>query len=117
MQYASANKLTYTAISELVKLLNIVCPAPNKLPSCFYKLKKFFKKFSAGFKHQKVCTKCSTPMEAGTSHFTLCTDNDNIDPEAVGDLHIPIQKALVVSKFTYSYYKHIIYNTFSFDIY
>lgn len=42
MQFASANKLTYTATSELIKLLHLICPAQNKLPSSFYKLKMFF---------------------------------------------------------------------------
>ena len=41
MQFATMNKLTYTAISELIKLLHLVFPPQNKLPSSFYKLKKF----------------------------------------------------------------------------
>ena len=31
MQFASANKLSYTAISELINLLHVLCPVPNKL--------------------------------------------------------------------------------------
>ena len=86
MQFATTNKLTYTAISELIKLLHLICPPQNKLPSSFYKLKKFFKQFNVAFTHQKVCTKCSAPMTAGTSQCATCQDNDDLDPEAVGDL-------------------------------
>ena len=35
MQSATTNKLTYTAISELVKLLHLIYPPQNKLPSSF----------------------------------------------------------------------------------
>ena len=42
MHFASTNKLTYTAISELRNLLKLICPPESKLPSSFYKLKKFF---------------------------------------------------------------------------
>ena len=35
MQFATTNKLTYTAISELVKLLHLIYPPQNKLPSSF----------------------------------------------------------------------------------
>ena len=41
MQFATANKLTYTAIEELLKLLQILCPCPNALPTTIYKFKKF----------------------------------------------------------------------------
>ena len=95
MQFASANKLSYTAISELIKLLHVLCPVPNKLPSSFYMLKKFFKQFNVDFEHQRICTICSTPMEVGESNCPTCADSGNYNPEAVGDLvHIPIQKAL-----------------------
>ena len=95
MQFASSNKLSYTAISELIKLLHILCPAHNKLPSSFYMLKKFFKQFNVAFEHQRICTTCSTPVETGDSDCPTCTENGVYNPEAVGDLlHIPIQKAL-----------------------
>ena len=110
MQFATTNKLTYTAISELIKLLHLICPPQNKLPSSFYKLKKFFNRFNVAFTHQKVCTKCSAPMTAGTSQCATCQDNDDLDPKAVGDLiHVPIEKALktvVSSEFTQSSSKH-----------
>ena len=36
MQYATANKLTYAASEELLKLLQILCPSPNSLPTSLY---------------------------------------------------------------------------------
>ena len=82
------NKLTYTAISELIKPLYLICPPQNKLPSSFYKLEKFFKQFNMAFTHH---TKCSAPMTAGTSQCATCQDDD-LDPELIGDLiHVPIE--------------------------
>ena len=36
MQFAIASKLSYTAIENLLKLLQLLCPSSNILPSSFY---------------------------------------------------------------------------------
>ena len=46
MTYAIHHKLSYSAIEDLLNLLQHFCPSPNYLPSNLYKLKKFFKHFS-----------------------------------------------------------------------
>ena len=49
MQYVTANKLTYAAIEGLLKLLQVLCPCPNSLPTTLYKFKSFFQQYSSGF--------------------------------------------------------------------
>ena len=39
MQFATANKLTYSAIEELLKLLQVLCPSPNELPTTLYRIR------------------------------------------------------------------------------
>ena len=58
MQFCQANKLSYTAIGELLKLLDLICPREHQLPKSFYAFKKFFQQFKSDQKHVKVCTKC-----------------------------------------------------------
>ena len=41
MKFANKHNLTYSAIDELLELLNIICPRPNEIPTSIYKLKKF----------------------------------------------------------------------------
>ena len=96
MQYATANKLTYTAIEELLKLLQILCPCPNELPTTLYKFKKFFQQYNSGFEQQRVCCKCFAFLDKGET-CTTCVDPDNPvhHPEMPGLLvHIPFQKPL-----------------------
>ena len=49
MIYAINNKLSYTAIENLLKLLHLFCPALNHVPSSLYMLKKFFHNFSSNY--------------------------------------------------------------------
>ena len=96
MQFATANKLTYTAIEELLKLLQILCPCPNALPTTIYKFKKFFQQCSAGFEQQLVCSKCFGFLSKGEV-CTTCVDVDNPvrNPVMPGVLvHTPFQKPL-----------------------
>ena len=96
MQYASANKLTYTAIEELLKLLQILCPSPNSLPTTLYRFKKFFQQYNSGFEQQRVCSKCFAFLDKGES-CTICVNADNPvhNPEMPGLLVCStFQKAL-----------------------
>ena len=58
MQFSLRNKLSYTAIGELLKLLLLICPVPNLLPTSFYKVKKFFQKLESIKSLEKVCGTC-----------------------------------------------------------
>ena len=55
MQFAIASKLSYTAIENLLKLLQLLCPSSNILPSNFYQLKKFFKQYTPSYEKKRVC--------------------------------------------------------------
>lgn len=57
MQFCSQNRLSYTAIGQLLQLLHVLCP-PSQLPLSFYLFKKFFEAFSQDHTHEKVCLKC-----------------------------------------------------------
>ena len=65
MQFATANKLTYSAIEELLKLLQILCPSPNQLPTTLYRFKSFFRQYGSGFEQQRVCCKCFAYLDEG----------------------------------------------------
>ena len=45
MQFSIDNNLTYKAMGELLKLLQVLCATPNKLPKSVYLLKNFFSDF------------------------------------------------------------------------
>lgn len=66
MQFSTSSKLSYTAISELLKLLELLLPSPNHLPSSIYA----FMQFNSVNEHKLVCTKCmkmDCPCEQSTS--------------------------------------------------
>jgi hypothetical protein len=58
MQFCTQNKLTYTAIDELLQLLSVLCPPTSCLPRSFFYFKKFFQMFTQDHVHHRVCLKC-----------------------------------------------------------
>ena len=58
MTFCTANKLSYTAIAELIKLLLLLCPLNSLIPTSLYKFKKFFQQFNPIHDHNKICLKC-----------------------------------------------------------
>ena len=95
MQYATANKLTYTAIEELETTTD-----PLPLSKCFadnlYRFKKFFQQYNSGFEQQRVCFKCFKLLAKGEV-CDACSDVDNPVrcPEMSGPLvYTPFQKPL-----------------------
>ena len=70
MQFCTSNKLSFTAIGELLKLLALLCPHPNLLPNSFYTFKKFFQQFHAIHSHHEVCVQC----QKDTEDICSCTD-------------------------------------------
>ena len=53
MKFATSNNLTYSAINDLLTLLNFLCPKPN-----IYKLKKFFNNHTIPYTSETYCIKC-----------------------------------------------------------
>ena len=71
MPYVTANKLTYAAIEGLLKLMQVLCPCPNSLPTTLYKFKRFFQQYRSGF--ERVCRKCFGFLSSGeVCSFRLC---------------------------------------------
>lgn len=58
MQFSTSNNLSYTAIGELLKLLDLLCPSQCSLPKTFYAFKQFFSQFSPVHDRKHVCTVC-----------------------------------------------------------
>ena len=58
MQFCQANKLSYTAIGGLLKLLDLLCPSQHQLPKSFHNFKKFFQQFQPAEEHVRVCLQC-----------------------------------------------------------
>ena len=63
MQFATSNRLSYTAIGQLLQLLQLVCPNNNNLPTSFYHFRSFFKKFASQHQQTKVCGECELPSQ------------------------------------------------------
>ena len=87
MQFCTANKLSYAAITDLLKLLALLCPAPNMLPTSLYMLKKFFNQFRPHHHYKKICLKCQSSECSNSDH--LSDSNNTADV-----VHLDIQKAL-----------------------
>lgn len=81
------NSLTFKAIDQLLKLLQILCVVPNKLPRSSFTLKKFFSHFSTiNYEHYKLCSSCKEKI-----------DNCQCNRPSSGDLlEIAIDKPLKV---------------------
>ena len=58
MQFCTANRLSYTAITQLLQLLILLCPADSTIPTSLHYLKKFFKKFSSKNQFDTMCAEC-----------------------------------------------------------
>ena len=84
MTYAITNKLSYSSIENLLKLLHLLCPTSNHLPSSLYKLKKFFQTFTSSYKKRCICAECDHVLKKGES----CHGKNGYL------IHVPVEKAL-----------------------
>ena len=65
MQFSVENTLPYRCIEKLLDLLRIHCPAPNNLPSSFYKLKKHYDNQYHSFTRKQFCSLCNSEVPLG----------------------------------------------------
>ena len=98
MEFKRVCRLPFTAIAMLLQLLQLLCPAANKLPRSVYVLKKFFQKHSSPHIKQTFCSECHLEMDQGK-----CTNSDCQGKEA--DYLISLKpdrsiRMIVVSKCT-----------------
>ena len=59
-------RLPFATIVVLLQLLQLLCPAGNKLPTTKYQLKKFFHKYKSPYTRRNFCRSCNTEI-IGTS--------------------------------------------------
>ena len=88
MQFCIANKLSFTAIGELLKLLAILFPSESLLPRSFYKFKKFFQKFNPIHSHNQICTKCQKSTD------DTCSCEDRTTENKAHIVHLEVKKPL-----------------------
>ena len=88
MQFCIANKLSFTAIGELLKLLAVLLPSLNLLPRTFYKFRNFFQKFNPIHSHIQVCTKCQRSTD------DTCSCDDRTTENKAHIVHLEVQKPL-----------------------
>ena len=62
MHFCSMHSLSYSAIKDLLQLVLLLCPGPNKLPSSLYHFQKFFFKYQSKKTSTRVCSDCYTPL-------------------------------------------------------
>ena len=86
MHYCMAYKLPYTAIGELLKLLQLLCPSPNHLPASVYQLKKYFCQCQMPHKCCNICSNCQAIKEE-----CIC-DHQLLNSHLV---HVPIKKQAI----------------------
>lgn len=85
MQFCIAHELSYTAMGELLKLLQLLCLTPNLLPTTVYQFKKFFQHFKMPYQYSNVCSTCNAMNN--DCHCDHPAKNSHL-------VHIPVEKSL-----------------------
>ena len=65
MEFKCACRLPFTAVSMLLQLLQLHCPADKKLPRSVYVWKKFFQRHSSKHTKLKYCCHCNQQISSG----------------------------------------------------
>ncbi len=92
MHFCHKNKLTFTATDNLLELITLFCPDNNKIPSSFYKFRKFFQQFSGAHEKQSYCFECETPTNASSCSTPNCSSSCGVGHM----VHLSIEKSLQV---------------------
>jgi hypothetical protein len=92
MHFSHKNKLTYTAIENLLELIALFCPDASKIPPTFYKLRNFFQQFSGVHEKQRFCFECEKLTNNSSCSMPNCLSS-------LGEghmVHLSIEKSLQV---------------------
>ena len=95
MQFCRGNNLSYSAIDDLLKLLILLCPIPNLIPSSLHRFKKFFKHYQPAQKITKLCvtcqnTTCSCLVASKYGHLITMDIMQPFQTIVAGELYIII---------------------------
>lgn len=100
------HKLTNKAISDLLYIMDYICPKPNKLCKTLYNFKNFFSFLVTPFNHCYYCPQCLYPFsDLATTACTICKKVFNSVKDLHYFLHVPIHdqiKSLFVRKSFFS---------------
>lgn len=92
MHFSHKNKLTYTAIDNLLDLIALFCPEDSKIPSSFYEFRKFFQKFSSTHEKETYCFECETSTNGSSCSTPNCSGSCGVGHM----VHLSIEKSLQV---------------------
>ena len=96
MHLKSKCHLSFSTIDELLKLLKMICPQNNKLPSSVYILRKFFSQFESLKKKTIFCSNCHEIID-GKCCNTDCVKR-NGEPDVLIHLNLPKQFRTILSR-------------------
>lgn len=74
MHFAIENKLSYSAIHDLVELLKMHCPSSSVCPPSFYKLRVYFKSLFQSCTYLKYCSNCMEEIKSESSSTGVCSN-------------------------------------------
>lgn len=75
MHFKSSCRVSFSTMSELLKLLQLLCPVDNKLPKTVYVFRKFFERFSADKEVKQFCPSCHEEIN-GKYQNTNCLNEE-----------------------------------------
>lgn len=73
MEFKRICRLPFTTIVVLLQLLQLFCPAGNKLPTSKHQLKKFFQRYTTSYTRRNFCRSCNTEI---TGRSLLCSNRN-----------------------------------------
>ena len=79
MHFKTCCRLSFSTISELLTLLQLLCPSNNKLPKSIYTLRKFFEKFSAEKEIKEYCPSCHNQVNEKCANPACAHINEEPD--------------------------------------
>jgi len=103
LAFVVRHKLTNEAISDLLYLIDHICPKPNRCCKTLYKFKKFKKFFSflvIPFKCCYYCSQCFNPISVDPVTFmtlkacSVCSTAINSVKDSSYFIHIPISEQI-----------------------
>ena len=67
--------LPLTAVGEILKLLKLLCPENNKLPSSVHSLTNFFSKFQSQRHKSEYCSNCQKKLDNSSCSNMQCSQH------------------------------------------
>ena len=99
MQLKKLCRLSFSTMSEILRLLQLLCPKNNKLPSTIHHLRKFYSTFESSKRKTLFCPNCSDQvLDKCKKLECLRKGSANSDPYVLIQLDIPLQLKTILSR-------------------